>query len=338
LRLFQQPVQQEPLVNGSDEWKREIAFSHTYLPDDKVQCCFYLGNWMSAKELAVMAGIPQKEVVGLQLKEEVEFGLNVHNESKEGREINLGKLVFSGNIKEIPVNIPAADLDQHIFVTGVTGAGKTTTCQSLIIDSGLPFMIIEPAKTEYRSLREREEFRKGKNKVQIFTIGSNTAVFRLNPFQFSEGENITSRVDMVKASIEAAFDMEAAIPQIIEQSIYDSYIEKGWDIITNENRKFTDPFAPDADSFPTISDVLNNVDSSVAKHGFDKDLKDKYIGSIRARLQGLILGSRGMMLNCCHSVDFDELLDMRVILELEELRDSGQKSLIMGFILISVCL
>jgi hypothetical protein len=179
-----------------------------------------------------------------------------------------------------------------------------------------------------------KEFRE--KKIQIFTIGSNTAVFKLNPFQFFNGENITSRVDMVKASIEAAFDMEAAIPQIIEQSIYDSYREKGWNISTNENRKFSDPFAPDADSFPTMSDILRNVEDSVAKHGFDDRLKKDYIGSIKARLQGLILGSKGMMLNCCRSVDFDELLDMRVILELEELRDGGQKSLVMGFVLINL--
>jgi len=338
LRLFQQPVQKEECVKSSDEWKREIAFSHTYLPDDNAPCHFYLGSWMSVKELAVMAGIPQKEVVGLQLREEVEFGLNVHNKTKdktkEENEINLGKLVVSGNVKEITVNIPEADLDRHIFVTGVTGAGKTTTCQNLIIDSGLPFLIIEPAKTEYRILRDMQQF--GKEKIHIFTIGSNTAVFKLNPFQFSKDENITSRVDMVKASIEAAFDMEAAIPQIIEQSIYDSYKKKGWNISANENRDFKDPFAPDADSFPTMSDVLRNVEASVDKHGFDSRLKNDYIGSIKARLQGLILGSKGMMLNCCHSIDFYDLLDMRVILELEELRDSGQKSLVMGFILINL--
>jgi len=345
LRLFQQPVQEKPLIKGSDDWKREIIFSHTYLPDNKDQCCFYFGSWMSVKELAVMAGIPQKEVVGLQLKEEVEFGLNVQNQliGKEKKEklvvskdeINLGRLVVSGNEKEIPVNIRKADLDRHIFVTGVTGAGKTTTCQSLIIDSGWPFLIIEPAKTEYRRLRDMEEFRE--KKIHIFTIGSNTAVFKLNPFQFSEGDNITSRVDMVKASIEAAFDMEAAIPQIIEQSIYDSYREKGWNTNTNKNSKYpNNAFAPDVYSFPTMSDVLRNVSTSVEKHGFDTRLRDEYIGSIKARLQGLILGSKGVMLNCCHSIDFDKLLDMNVIIEMEELRDSGQKSLVMGFVLINL--
>nr|AGS53546.1 putative ATP-binding protein [uncultured bacterium contig00062] len=330
LRLFQQPVSREMLAANSDDWKREVIWSHTYLPDNDNQVNFYLGNWMSVKELAVMAGVPQKEVVGLRLKEEIEFGLNVGDKMDGGKEINLGKLVVSGNPKEIPVNISVSDLDRHIFVTGVTGSGKTTTCQKLLIDSGLPFMIIEPAKTEYRILKEYLP------DIKIFTIGSDVAPLKLNPFQFFEGENITSRVDMIKASIEAAFDMEAAIPQIIEQVIYDSYKEKGWNIANSKNSNSQNPFSPDEYLFPTIADVLRNVEKSVSKHKFDERLKNDYKGSITARLQGLILGSKGMMLNCCHSVDFGELLDQKVIIELEELRDGGQKSLVIGFVLMNM--
>ena len=330
LRLFQPPISKQMPDANTDEWKQKVIRSHAYLSDDTNQDDLYLGSWMSVKELAVMAGIPQKEVVGLRLKEEVEFGLNVYNSKPDDKAINLGRLVVSGNKKRIPVNIPVADLDRHIFVTGVTGAGKTTTCLNLLIDSNYSFMVIEPAKTEYRILKDKFP------DLKIFTIGSNVAPLKLNPFQFFKGENITSRVDMIKASIEAAFDMEAAIPQIIEQVIYDSYEEKGWNINTNENSRFENPFAPDVYSFPTLTDVIGNVEKSVEKHGFDEKLKKDYIGSIKARLQGLVLGAKGMMLNCCHSMDFDELIDMRVVLELEELRDGGQKSLVIGFVMMNL--
>ncbi|MHC6201765.1 helicase HerA domain-containing protein [Breznakiellaceae bacterium SP9] len=329
LRLFQQPLSAECLENYTDEWKRKIVWSHSYLSKgEDAQKRFYLGNWMSVKELAVMAGIPQKEVVGLRLKEEVEFGLNVPDLEKE--EIELGKLVVGGNAKDIPVKIRSADLDRHIFVSGVTGAGKTTTCQNLLIDSGLPFLIIEPAKTEYRILLDKFP------DMEIFTLGSNTAPLRLNPFQFFEGESITSRVDMIKASINAAFDMEAAIPQIIEQTIYDSYGEKGWNIAGNSNTRFENPYAPGTDSFPTMSGILKNVEKAVDKQGFDIRLRNDYIGSIKARLQGLTLGAKGLMLDCTRSVDFDRLLDMRVVLELEELRDGGEKSLVIGFVMMNL--
>ena len=75
------------------------------------------GNWYSANELSLIAGLPQKEVVGLSLKEEVEFGLNV-NSGEEEEKILLGNLVQSGNILDIDVSIDKKALNKHIFITG----------------------------------------------------------------------------------------------------------------------------------------------------------------------------------------------------------------------------
>lgn len=334
LKAFQQPYSQEELVIDTMLWRRAVVMSRCQVVSQQQDAStFYLGNWMSVKELALMAAIPQKEVVGLRLKEEVEFGLNVTKPRKpvtDGDKIHLGNLVVSGIEKKIPVSILKKDLDRHIFIAGVTGAGKTTTCHNLLIDSALPFLVIEPAKTEYRILLDQFP------DMEIFTIGSNVAPFKLNPFEFFEGENITSRVDMLKASIEAAFDMEAAIPQLIEAAIYESYQEYGWDITTNRNSKFSEPFAPGVYAFPTLSDMIRNVKVVVERQGFDPELKGKYIGSINARLQGLTLGVKGMMLNCKRSIHFDELLDKKVVLELEELRNGGEKALVIGFVMINM--
>ena len=67
--------------------------------------------------------------------------------------------------------------------------------------------------------------------------------------------------------------------------------------------------------------------------GFDPRLQNDYIGSIRARLQGLTVGAKGLMLNTRRSLDFRDLVHKRVILELEEIRSGSEKALIMGFVL-----
>lgn len=287
------------------------------------------GNWLSTNELSVIAGLPQKEVVGLSLKEEIEFGLNPRQQViVEDKKLHLGNLVRSGNILNIEVDIDKDNLDKHTFITGVTGSGKTTTCHRILNSAKMPFMVIEPAKTEYRILTKLRE------DVLIFTLGNdNVAPFRLNPFEFFPHENITSRVDMIKASIEAAFDMEAAIPQIIEAALYKCYEEYGWNIGTNKNNKFEDPFADGIYSFPTLSDLIRMTEVVVNEQGFDDRLKNDYIGSIKARLQGLLVGSKGLMLNTPRSVDFKELTRKNVILELEEIRNGNEKSLIMGFVM-----
>lgn len=318
----------------------QIPSSHTVLQENMQQASILFSksntkfsSWISANELSVIAGLPKKEVIGLPLREEVEFGLNLKKQAiKKQDSLLLGNLVRSGTVLEnIEINIDKRHLNKHTFITGVTGSGKTTTCQRILKSANMPFMVIEPAKTEYRVLM------KNNRDILTFTLGDDSvAPFRINPFEFFKGENITSRVDMIKANIEAAFDMEAAIPQIIETSLYRSYEEYGWDIATSTSSRYEDPFADGVYSFPTLSDLIKKTGAVVEEQGFDDRLKNDYIGSIKARLQGLLVGAKGFMLNTPRSVDFTNLLEKDVIFELEEIKNGDEKSLVMGFVLINL--
>lgn len=326
---FQLPAQ---YYNHKSEKNEEAYLTHFamqhYIPEDGI--C-RLGNWITTNELGMIAGLPQKEVVGLALNEEVSFGLNYTDPDKNDR-IRLGRLINNGNILENSfVYLDRKDLDKHIFIAGVTGSGKTTTCQSVLKGAELPFLVIEPAKTEYRIMQQEH------SDLLVFTLGDNQGnPLRMNPFVFYPHESIVSRVDMIRACIEAAFDMEAAIPQIIEQALYDCYEAKGWNISNSTNNQYDDPFDDSGDAFPTISDLIRQCETVVKKQGFDERLRNDYIGSIRARLIGLTNGGKGFLLNARSSVDFRKLLQHKVVFELENIRSSSEKSLIMGFILINL--
>ena len=115
---------------------------------------------------------------------------------------------------EIPFFLSKDSMAKHTFIAGVTGSGKTTTCHKLLSGADMPFLVIEPAKTEYRTLIRRTEVMEDLD-ITVFTLGNETgAPFRINPFELIEGEIISAHVDMVKATFTSAFPIEASMPQI----------------------------------------------------------------------------------------------------------------------------
>ena len=288
-----------------------------------------LCTYLTTQEISIIAGLPQKEVPGIALKSAISFGLNETQKNKDKEYIEIGNLVQKGRELEIPFYLDKNSFSKHVFIAGTTGSGKTTTCHTLIKKADMPFLVIEPAKTEYRCLINQ----KGSD-IVIFTLGNEqVAPFRLNPFELIPGEVISGHVDMIKATFTSAFPMEASMPQILEEAIYKCYEKKGWNIYTNENELYENPFCPEVNSFPIMSDLIAELGEVVNSKGFDARLKNDYTGSLVSRLSNLTIGSKGAMLNCSHSTDFEFVATHNVIMELEGLRSQEDKSLMMGFIL-----
>ncbi len=325
---------QIPVIESKKEIWKSVYSKVVYETLDKES----VGSWLTGDELGLLMGMPQREVLGVSARNEVEYGLNLKSttEIDVDKSIELGSLVHHGDVrKDNKIYIEKKNLSKHTFICGVTGSGKTTTCQSILLGTDLPFLVIEPAKTEYRALMNQP----GGEDVIYFTLGrQDIAPFFLNPFEIIEGESIISRADMLKAAINAAFESEAAIPQIIEAATYEVYKKKGWNIRTNvwtnpSTGKEDNPFAPDSYAFPMLSDFINVVETVTKAQGFGERLEAEYLGSLKARLQALTVGAKGMMLNTPRSIDFKSLVNKRVVIELEEIKDGTEKSLIMGFII-----
>lgn len=324
---------QIPLLDSSTPIWKSIFSKITYTSLGKE--CY--GTWMNIDELGLLMGMPRKEILGVSTRDEVEYGLNVDlpGEYSINEFIKIGRLIHHGDIKNTPINLKKETLKTHTFICGVTGTGKTTTCQNILLQSDLPFLVIEPAKTEYRTLANKLD----KEKIYYFTLGNqNIAPFYINPFEIFEGESITSRVDMIKATMQSAFDMEAAMPQLIEAAAYDVYKRKGWNInnstwINPDTNEIDDPFKADSFAFPTLNDYINSIEFVTKEQKFGDKMESEYLGSLKARLQALLVGAKGLMLNTPRSIDFKNLVKQKVVLELEDIKDGSEKSLIMGFII-----
>lgn len=316
---------------------RDAAFhSLPALPDGTPQAA----TWLNGEELSLIAGLPAGELHGLRVRKSVDFALNTAaslrtGAAPEGRTLQLGRIVQHGRELAAAVTLPLHELGKHVFITGVTGAGKTTTCLRLLMDSNLPFMVIEPAKTEYRALHGQD----ANKPIDYYCLGrEDLTPFRLNPFELlSPRHKLSGHIDTLKATLTAIFPMEAAMPQIVGEAILKAYEAKGWSVHDSRNCLFDDPdngpFAPGSNAWPTFSDLIAQLRGVIQSKGMGKEFEEKYEGSLVARLSDLTLGVKGIMLNTPRSMNFDDLLDRRVVFELDEIRDGQDKALLMGLIL-----
>lgn len=303
----------------------ELALAHSTPTYEQKMAA---ATWLNASELSLLAGLPSREVVGMRLRKNVDFAVNPIN-PKEG--FALGSVVQHGReLKNCPVRLDKKLLNQHIFICGVTGAGKTTTCQQILLQSALPFIVIEPAKTEYRSLSSVD------SSIEYYTLGNErVSPFRFNPFELLPKESLSGHIDILKATFSAVFPMEASMPYLIEEAIVRSYELKGWDIYQNKNYYYPNDEAWQCQgkSWPIMSEVLEVLKVVIASKNFGQELQEKYEGSLISRLDNLTVGTKGRMLNTRNSIDIDALLDKKVVIELEDLRDEQDKSLMMALLL-----
>jgi uncharacterized protein len=113
--------------------------------------------YASTDLVAALARPPEREVPGVRLALRPDF--DVTPESAAQREmITVGQVLDRSRRPAGPLGLPLASLNRHVFVCGATGAGKSQTVRALLeaaTRAGLPWLVVEPAKAEYRLMAAR---------------------------------------------------------------------------------------------------------------------------------------------------------------------------------------
>lgn len=293
-----------------------------------------LSTPLNTAELALVTSLPRQEIPGVRMLPVADFGLN----PPEVDGFSLGSVLYRGEEMPDQLAIATKSLTRHTFITGITGSGKTNTCLALLRAAyereQAPFMVIEPAKQEYRILLADPVL--GRD-LQIFTLGDDTtSPFRLNPFQFVRGYPLITHIDLLKAVFNASFPMYASMPYILEEAILDVYTERGWNLATSTNRFLTDPEDDYAAYLPTLDDLYRQIDIVVERKKYAQQLSMDISAALKTRIKSLMVAGKGLMLNCPRTYPLERLFNRPAVMELKHIGDDGEKAFLMALLLINL--
>ena len=269
---------------------------------------------------AELISFPTLSFNGFEKRENRYYNVNV-SDSEES--IKIAQLLQYDENIGVDISLPLDQINRHVFVCGMTGSGKTNTVHQLLSNIGnLPFLVIEPVKGEYRALPGI--------KAYTMTAGSTDALL-INPFWFPQGSNLQYHIDCIKQIISSAFDLYAAMPNILEQCLNRVYQHCGWDLVQGSN--YYRDILPEDMLYPTFSDLCREIDTYLEKSKFGAETKGNYRGALLSRLQSFTSGAKGMLLNTQTHISFEDLIDNKVVISLDSLADDADKSIVMGVIL-----
>lgn len=287
------------------------------------------GTFVSGKELPLMLGLPHKSVPGFSVLSMADFGRNVYSDCshlQNAPKIGIGNIQHMGVVEDTAVNLDLNSFTSHCFITGSTGSGKSNTTYNLIsrfIRNNIPFLIIEPAKGEYK-----EAFG-GVEGINIYTTNPQIAsLLKLNPFKFPAEIHILEHLDRLIEIFNACWEMYAAMPAILKAAIEQIYIEKGWDL---ESSTYIYGSVP---QYPSFSDLLISLPKVIKASSYSSDTQGDYTGALVTRVQSLANGISGQIFCDLYDIPDEVLFNENTIVDLSRIGSTETKALLMGILVL----
>ena len=260
--------------------------------------------------------------------ERISAGLNINESAQSSKTfsdniINTGDItvgILKASFNQDSIGFALNDLSKHMFVAGTPGSGKTTFSISLLDrlwkEHHIPFLVIEPAKNEYRALIQSIP------DVQIFTPGKNfVSPFVYNPFIPPKNVKLESYKSTLKTAFAAGVSMTTPLDKIFEETINNCYSDFKWlDTYTVD----------DKGQIFNISDFIKCFRQTFEAIGYTGDARNIGRAGV-VRLNSLV-----NLFDNYFSIPIEDILQRPTIIELAAIENSEQKALIIALLLLSV--
>lgn len=201
-------------------------------------------------------------------------------------------------------------LKKHFFITGMPGSGKTTAVLWMLVQLhkfGIPFCVIETAKTEYRLLKQLAGHKDPSvsdlaKRIEIFTPGEEgISELRFNPFGLLNGISPDEHIERLLSCFLAAMPVSGPLPALAGESlevIYDVYRRTG--------------------KVPVMKDLVAAVKGVLQSKGYSAQTSSDIMSALEVRLGVLARRIVGRIFSCRESVpSIAHLLSAPSIFELD---------------------
>lgn len=243
---------------------------------------------------------------------------------KVGRIMNASR---NADGTEAHAGVPLNDFTKHGLIVGMPGSGKTNFSLGLLLqfwrDFQIPFLAVEPTKSEYRSLMDAIP------ELQIFTPGkNNVSPYIVNPFLPPRGVTVESFIPSLMSAFKAAFSMPNPLPDIFLAAVNECYNEYGWHLSSTVDDPSAKPFG--------LYEFIKVFRRRIQNMDYKGDVKSNMESAGVVRLVSLIEQNPNIY-DTINSIPLEDLLRRPTVIELNAINNKEQKSLIMALLLIQIC-
>lgn len=222
-----------------------------------------------------------------------------------------GDFFLGSDLNSREVYLPSRMFNKHVFICGVPGAGKTNTmlhlCYTLWRICQIPFLVLEPAKKEYRALSQTDI-----DELVLFSpaSGSNFPL-AINPFEFALGLSLSEHIQNLMEVFEGAFPLSPPLPALLDRAIEGVYRDYGWD---------SDDVNDGTKNYPRMSELYQRLKIELENTDYDGEVRGNMKSALEMRIGGLLRRDLGNVFDVPMSTFSPEnLLKHPIIIEMESL-------------------
>ena len=222
----------------------------------------------------------------------------------------LGKVVYPDN-ELYPFGLREQDWQRHLCISGMSGSGKTTFAYQILgnlILKKKPFIVFDWK----RSFRP---FIKIDPEVMLFTVGNDNVsnLFKINinrpPKGIHPKEWINLLCDIINEAFFASYGVHKVLLETLDQAFKDFGVYGG------------------SENYPTWFQIKDRLEEREAEQAKRTGRESEWLASAARIAHALTFGGFGEALNYKgeHSMAAQDLLDKKVIFELDSLSNSEKK-------------